>query len=112
MNKLIAYCGLDCGSKCPYYTATQADDREALEKAAETLCKKYNSPDITADFIVCDGCSAGGRLSGYCKVCKIRECAINRGIDSCALCLDYETCKNLTAYHRQLLESFRSGNTI
>jgi len=31
MDRIIAYCGLVC-SDCPAYTATQADDRAALER--------------------------------------------------------------------------------
>ena len=30
MDKIVAYCGLEC-TGCPAYVATQADDRAALE---------------------------------------------------------------------------------
>ncbi|MBN1875577.1 MAG: DUF3795 domain-containing protein, partial [Anaerolineae bacterium] len=34
MDKIIAYCGLNC-AECPAYLATQANDMEALEHVAE-----------------------------------------------------------------------------
>lgn len=48
MDKMIAYCGLVC-TNCPAYVATQADDRDALEKVAAQWREQFNSPEITND---------------------------------------------------------------
>ena len=104
MDQMIAYCGLDC-LNCPAYVATQADDREALERTAAMWREEFNSPYITADNILCDGCSAGGRLSGYCSICEIRACAVERGLETCAPCADYEGCGKLDAIHGHSAEA-------
>ena len=88
MNKMIAYCGLVC-TDCPAYTATQADDRAALEQVAAQWREAFNAPDITADSIICDGCLGDtGRKCGHCAECEIRACAVERGIVNCAHCAD------------------------
>jgi hypothetical protein len=105
VDKMIVYCGLDC-AKCPAYIATQADDREALEKTAVMWREQFNSPYITADNIVCDGCSTtDGRLSGYCSICEIRACALERGLETCAPCAEYDGCGKLAAFHEHAPEA-------
>jgi hypothetical protein len=100
MDRMIAYCGLDCG-QCPAYVATQANDREALERTAATWREQFNAPEITADSIICDGCpTTDGRLSGYCSICEIRACALERGLETCAPCAEYEGCGKLAAFHK------------
>jgi len=101
MDKIIAYCGLNC-AECPAYLATQASDMEALERVAAEWRVAFNAPEITAAGIVCDGClpSIGGRLSGYCGMCEIRACAIERALPHCAACVDYGCAK---------LEGFLTG---
>lgn len=90
MDRIIAYCGLVC-SECPAYVATQANDRAALERVAAEWREAFNAPEITADSIICDGClgSNGGRLSGYCSICEIRACGVERCVVNCAHCTDY-----------------------
>ena len=91
MQKIIAYCGLQC-SKCDAYVATQSGDRAALEQVAAKWCEQFNAPEITADGIICDGClntADGGRVAYYCTICAIRACAVERGLANCAHCADY-----------------------
>jgi hypothetical protein len=96
MALLIAACGLDC-AKCEAYLATQANDQAALERVAEKWRVDFNSADISAENILCDGCMAGGRVAGYCQICNIRACAVERGLQNCAGCSDY-ACEKLTAF--------------
>jgi hypothetical protein len=98
MDKMIAYCGLDC-TQCPAYIATQADDWEALERTAAMWREQFNEPRITAESVVCDGCKGGGRLSGYCGMCEILACAKERGLETCAPCADYDGCGKLATFH-------------
>jgi hypothetical protein len=104
MDRMIAYCGLDCG-QCPAYVATQADDHEALERTAAMWREQFNSPYITADNIVCDGCMQDARLSGYCSMCEIRACALERGVETCASCAEYDGCSKLAAFHAHAPEA-------
>jgi len=89
MNGMIAYCGLDCAA-CGAYIATQADDREAQERVLAKWRVEYNHPDMTLEWVICDGCIAvGGRLSTHCGECAIRACAMEKGVDTCGHCVDY-----------------------
>jgi hypothetical protein len=90
MKQIIAFCGLTC-SECPAYIATQAGDKTALERVAADWRVQFKSPAITAESIVCDGCTGNesGRLAGYCSVCDLRKCGMSRGLANCAYCSDY-----------------------
>jgi len=89
---------MDC-AKCEGYIATQANDLEAIELVAGKWRKQYNSPEITAESVICDGCTNDGRKSGYCNfICKIRSCAIKKSVQNCAYCSDYDSCKELEAF--------------
>ena len=66
MERIVAYCGLIC-TECPAYLATKADDREAVEKVAAQWREDYNAPNITAEYVYCEGClGEGGRKCGHC----------------------------------------------
>ncbi len=43
MEKMIAYCGLNC-SICPTYIATRNDDDQAREKTVAFYAKEYGFP--------------------------------------------------------------------
>jgi thiamine biosynthesis protein ThiC len=115
MEKIIAYCGLVC-NECPAYMATQADDAAALERVAAQWREQFNSPDITAESVICDGClgSDDARLAGYCSMCEIRACGVARSVANCAYCADY-ACDKLESFFvhasnaQQVLEEIRSG---
>ena len=116
MDKLIAYCGLNC-SKCPAYVATQSGDPAELERVAAEWREAFNMPDLTAESLICDGCLPGeisGRLSGYCETCAIRACGVERGVATCAHCDEF-ACEKLTAFWanapeaQATLEQIRAG---
>jgi hypothetical protein len=89
MDRIVAYCGLVC-TDCPAFIATQADDRDALEKIAAQWREEFNAPDLTTESIVCDGCLTDvGRKCGHCAECEIRACGVARGVANCGLCPDY-----------------------
>jgi Protein of unknown function (DUF3795) len=51
---------------------------------------EFNAPNITVEYVICDGCLAGdGRLGGHCLECEIRACGVARGVTNCAYCDDY-----------------------
>jgi hypothetical protein len=113
MDKIIAYCGLVC-TDCPAYIATQADDREALERVAAQWREEYNVPGITVESVICDGCLNGGRKCGHCAECEIRACGVARGVVNCAHCADYGCEKiegffSLVPHARTLLDEIRQS---
>jgi hypothetical protein len=97
-GKMIAYCGLDCAG-CKAYIATQANDSKALAQVAEEWSKAFGAT-LTADSVICDGCTADGRKIGHCAECEIRACAVERGVANCAHCEDYG-CEKLSAFLAQ-----------
>ncbi len=98
MNKLIAFCGLDCAA-CDGYQATQANDEEWKERVAAAWRVEYNAPGLDVAFVVCDSCTRqDGRLGGHCAVCEVRTCAVERGVVNCAHCTDYQTCESLQGF--------------
>lgn len=97
MERIIAYCGLAC-SDCGAYTATQADDRAALERVAAQWRQEYNAPGITVESVLCDGCLTGPRKCGHCAECNIRACGVARGVANCAHCADYATCDKIQGF--------------
>lgn len=76
---------------------------------------------IATDAVICDGCLSDGRLSGYCSMCQIRVCAVERGVANCARCADYALashgCDKLDAFFqhapeaRALLDQLAAGLT-
>lgn len=97
MNRMIGYCGIVC-SDCPGLVATQANDQEELERLAEHSRVEYNRPEITVEWVMCDGClSASDRKCAYCAECAIRLCGVERGVENCAYCPEY-ACEKLKGF--------------
>ena len=94
----IAPCGLVC-SRCDAYRATQLNDPAKLELVAADWRKRYHCEDIKAELIACDGCmTEGGRKCYHCEhTCRIRQCALENGIQVCSECPDYP-CAALTDF--------------
>lgn len=93
MEKMIAYCGLDC-LQCKAYKATQAGDMPALAKVAKAWSVSGEVPFTTEDML-CDGCTPESeRIFSWCAQCPIQVCAMDRGLENCAHCEDYG-CDNL-----------------
>ena len=88
MEKMIAFCGLDCAG-CEAYLATQADDDDKRAETAREWSARYNA-DIKPEQINCDGCRSEGRKFFYClSVCEIRKCCVEKGVENCAGCSEY-----------------------
>jgi hypothetical protein len=95
MSEMIAYCGLDC-KECRAFKATQAKDIEWKKQIAKHWSDqgeiKFRPGDVD-----CHGCKLDV-ISGFCrKLCKIRPCAEERRVKTCAHCDDYP-CEKLKAY--------------
>jgi len=97
MERMVAFCGIVC-TECPAYIATQADDLAGKEAVAAQWREEFDSPDIDAAYVTCDGCLAfDGRLGGHCGECEVRACGVARGVANCAHCSDYG-CETLESF--------------
>lgn len=94
MNRLIAYCGLDC-SKCEARKATINNDDNLRIKVAEEW-SKLNQVTITKKMINCEGCRMNGLKTPFCdKLCPIRMCASQKNVETCGDCLEINTCDKI-----------------
>jgi hypothetical protein len=110
-NKILAYCGIDCGA-CPAYVATQNDDDALRAETARKWTELYKAERRVED-VNCDGCPGdSGRLFVYCGACEVRRCAREKQVATCAVCPEY-SCARLDEFcalmptARELLEKLR-----
>ena len=94
MKKYIAYCGLDCQA-CEAYLATVHQD-EALRRKVAKKWSELNGVNITPEMINCEGCRMDGAKTPYCEaLCPIRQCALQKGVETCAACGDMPGCEKV-----------------
>ena len=87
-SKLFAHCGTYCGV-CPYMIAYKTNDESLKAKLAKSI-------GIKPEQIICEGCMSDNPLF-FCKVCAMKKCAREKGIESCAECDEYP-CKNIEKF--------------
>ena len=93
MEVMMSFCGLLC-NECPTFLATRNDDDVMRTKTAERWSKEYWAK-IKPNDINCDGCQTDSdNVFGHCKICEIRKCGREKGLDNCAHCGDY-SCEKL-----------------
>ena len=91
MRKIIAYCGLDCET-CDAYRATANNDQDLREKTAR-LWADLNQAPILPEHINCEGCRVDGVKTVFCEqMCRIRQCALEKGVTTCGECPEWEHC--------------------
>ena len=96
MEKLIAYCGLDC-AQCGAYLALKNNDQALREKTAAEWTKIHHV-NFTPDMINCVSCKGDGVKIGHCSKCRIRTCASKKGIVHCGVCVNFKTCKTINGH--------------
>ena len=102
LDDLIAVCGPSC-AKCPAYIATQAKNRETLQKMAEEWTKALGRPHKAED-VMCDGCrTPNGHRTAFCATCNIRTCAQSKGVATCAHCAECPCEKIISRHSRDIL---------
>jgi hypothetical protein len=89
---VLGYCGIDCKA-CPAYEGTITTNPDLLRKSAGSF---WDGAYSAAEW-VCLGCTPADQqfLAKFCSQCKIRVCAIGKGIQNCAACDDYDSCPTL-----------------
>ena len=94
MRDMIAYCGLHCET-CDAYLATINNDQALREKTAKLWAELNNAP-ILPEHINCQGCRVDGVKTVYCEnLCKIRQCALKRGVTTCGDCPEIDACQTV-----------------
>jgi hypothetical protein len=93
MKEMIAFCGLVCHT-CPIYLATREENKEQQTRMrthiAHVCNEKYGVSYEPKDISDCDGCrTEQGKLFAASHACKIRTCALQKGVENCAHCPDY-----------------------
>lgn len=96
MEKLIAYCGLDC-AKCGAYVAMKTNDKALREKTAAEWTKIHNH-NFTPEMINCVSCKGNGIQICHCSQCEIRKCASQKGVINCGACNEFKTCKKINDF--------------
>ncbi len=79
-EQLLAPCGTYC-AVCPYRIAYINNDERLKEKLAKTI-------GIKPEEIICEGCNSDLPF-GFCRVCPIKNCVIEKEFESCADCEEY-----------------------
>ena len=96
----IAYCGLDC-SGCDVYQATKLDSDDIRQKYADKVFSQFKIK-VEPETINCHGCRDERPKTGYCAMCEVRKCTIDRGLENCAYCKDYG-CEKLQKVHAAMI---------
>lgn len=92
MNRFIAYCGLNCEA-CEARMATVNNDNELRGKVAAHW-SELNGVEITPEMINCVGCRMDGAKTPFCdSLCPIRQCALQKGVETCGSCGEVRACK-------------------
>lgn len=104
---LIAVCGLNC-EKCNARIATINND-DALREATAQLWAKLNNAPITAEQINCMGCRTEGVKTIFCsEMCPIRQCAKQRGFETCGECNEWKTCPKVEHIRAEAEENLQA----
>jgi hypothetical protein len=107
MEKMIAYCGVDC-SECLAYIATQTDNNDLRKEQAKTWSQQLDT-EISAEDINCDGCLSNGRHVSYCSMCNIKQCCREQNVENCGRCKNY-ICEQLENAFKFMTEVFDMGD--
>jgi len=89
MSDIIGRCGFKC-NLCLIYRENLKKDERNRQRFRDGL-EKYYGDKLTLEECYCDGCMMDDRENPVriTKDCKVRPCAIARGIINCAYCDRY-----------------------
>lgn len=114
MKNRIGFCGLDCET-CDAYMATVHNDQQLREKTAKLWAELNHAPILPED-IYCEGCRNNGVKTIFCqKLCTVRQCALEKGVDTCKDCRNLESCSTvgaIIAHNPEILKNLTGDITI
>ncbi|MBO6046517.1 MAG: DUF3795 domain-containing protein [Erysipelotrichaceae bacterium] len=93
-REFVAFCGLDCET-CEARIATVNNDQALRERVASEW-SQLNQVTITHEMINCVGCRIDGVKTPFCDtLCPIRQCALNKEVETCIDCDLFDECEKL-----------------
>jgi hypothetical protein len=109
--KKLNYCGYKCPDDCQFLQATRENNTELKMKVYEAWkIKEKHGIEFDAEKIFCWGCKTKDKPLGITvSKCTVRNCAIEKGYDSCIECKNLDKCefdlwKNFPDFHKQVIE--------
>ena len=100
MDETTAFCGLSC-HECGAFQATRDNDDKKRAEVAELWSKEYKS-DIKPEDINCEGClTESDNVFNYSRICEIRKCGKEKGVENCAHCIEY-ACEKLEKFFKMV----------
>jgi hypothetical protein len=84
MPEILSYCGYRC-DQCPAYTDNLGSDADRARVRDDWM--KYYDHRVELREVDCGGCKASLRDGN--PDCKVRPCAIEKRVDTCADCDEF-----------------------
>lgn len=94
--KKINYCGYTCPKECKFLEASVKNDPALKKEAYEIweMKERFGVAEFDPDQIFCFGCKTTGKPVGIRLLkCDVRQCAINKKLDSCIECPELASCE-------------------
>ena len=67
-----------------------------MRSKVSKLWSELNDIEITPQMINCTGCRVEGPKTVFCNsICPIRQCALEKKVETCADCSEMEKCEKL-----------------
>lgn len=112
MSEIVARCGFRC-DRCMAYTGNSHSDDDRA-RVAEAWSKYFNLT-VSPETLCCNGCwSEECQGSDFPDPnCPIRACVMERGMNTCADCIDYP-CEKIESRMRgveEVIMKFRDNVT-
>jgi hypothetical protein len=97
-DRMIGYCGYNC-----HLCAARSGDPAVRQKLVDGWRRIFGHQQYTAENVKCAGCRSDGEVAD--KQCRARPCAIERKVESCAVCDEFacDKVRNLLASREGLL---------
>ena len=88
------------------------NDDDSLRQKVAKAWSELNGVEITPEMINCVGCRIDGVKTPYCdSLCPIRQCALERSVETCGACAGMGKCEKLgmiTGNNADALENLKS----
>lgn len=94
--KKINYCGYTCPQDCKFLEASIKNDVVLKKEAYEIweMKERFGVAEFDAEKIFCFGCKNPDKPVGIrLQKCDVRNCAIDKKLDSCIECKELTTCE-------------------